>query len=172
MFGFGKKKPAPKTMPRRPVPGGGGGEKRTAFRMPVEFPVFYTLSGRRGRRSATANDLSAGGLRLIADEDFIKGSTLLLQFKVPDDFLANMTIDKEGYEDTPFGKRPKASKSHPPPFGEFKVNAKALVTFFDLRRRKFAFGIAFDHIDVSVTEELQRFIHLWQLNQLRIRNQD
>lgn len=173
MFGFGKKKKPEKTMLRRPAaPAGEGGQKRTAFRMPVEFPVFYTLVGRRGRRSATANDLSAGGLRLLADEDFFKGSMCSLQFRVPDDFLSTMTIDKEIYEETPFGKRAKSAKVHPPPFEEFKLDAKILVPFFDLRRRRFAYGISFVDVETSVTEELQRFIHLWQLNQIRTRNQD
>ncbi|MDP9018711.1 MAG: PilZ domain-containing protein, partial [Candidatus Eremiobacteraeota bacterium] len=141
-------------------------------RMPVEFPVFYTLVGRRGRRSATANDLSAGGLRLLCDEDLFKGSVMSLQFRVPDEFLSSMTIDKEVYEETPFGKRAKSMKVQPPHFEEFKVDAKALVTFFDLKRRRFAYGISFEDVEASVTEELQRFIHLWQLNQIRQRNAD
>lgn len=173
MFGFGKKKKPEKTMLRRPVPPSGeGGQKRTAFRMPVEFEVFYTLVGRRGRRSAVANDLSAGGLRLLADEDLLKGSLMSLEFRVPDDFLSTMTIDKEVYEETPFGKRAKSSKVQPPPFEPFQLDAKVLVTFFDLKRRRFAYGMTFVDVDPPVTEELQRFIHLWQLNQLRQRNAD
>lgn len=172
MFLFGKKKKPEKPARRAASAPQEANQKRTAFRMPVEFPVFYTLGGRRGRRSATANDLSAGGLRVLSDEDFLKDSVLSLQFRVPDDFLATMTIDKEAYEDTPFGKRAKSAKVQPPPFEEFKINAKVLVTFFDLKRRRFAYGMSFIDLDEAVTEELQRFIHLWQLNQIRQRNAD
>ena len=58
MFSFfgKKKKPVAKTMLK---PQAAAGQKRTAFRMPVEFDVIYTLSGRPGRRRARANDLSA-----------------------------------------------------------------------------------------------------------------
>lgn len=173
MFGFGKKRKPGKPVARAAVPAAAGaGQKRTTFRMPVEFPVFYTLVGRRGRRSATANDLSGGGLRLLADEDMLKGSVLALEFRVPDDFLSSMTIDKEMYEETPFGKRAKSAKVHPHPFAEFKVDAKLLVPFFDLRLKRFAYGISFIDVEEQTTEELQRFIHLWQLNQIRQRNQD
>ncbi|MDQ6929079.1 MAG: hypothetical protein M3126_00240 [Candidatus Eremiobacteraeota bacterium] len=140
--------------------------------MPVEFGVFYTLVGRPGRCSAAANDLSAGGLRIVADEDLPAGSMLALQFSLPDDFLSSMTIDREVYEDTPFGKRLKSEKRHPHAFEEFGIDGKVLAPFFDLRMRKFAYGIAFVDVPEPVAEELQRFIHLWQLNQIRQRNLD
>lgn len=144
-------------------------QKRSAFRMPVEFEVDYTLEGRRGRRSAKANDLSAGGLRLSCDEDFLSGSILLLGFKLPDDFLATMTMEKELYEQSPFGLRPESIKVQPPGFAPMTVHAKVLATFFDTEQRKFAHGMAFVDLDPRMQEELQRFIHLWQLNYLRTR---
>ena len=171
MFFFGKKKPPEKRVIRKPA-ATAGDQKRTAFRMPVEFPVLYALEGRSGRRGAVANDLSAGGLRLISDEDFLKGSMLSMQFRVPDDFLETMTIEKEGYEISPFGARAKSEKVKPPPFEEFKLRGKVLIAFFDLRRKKFAYGMSFVDVAESETEELQRFIHLWQLNQIRQRNAD
>jgi len=120
--------------------------------MPVEFDVFYTLNGRRGRRSARANDLSAGGLRLSCDEDFLKESVLTLEFKLPDDFLANMTVEKEVYEQSPFGLRPETIRSTPPGFATMTVNAKVLAPFFDMPQRKFAYGMAFVELD-NKTEE-------------------
>lgn len=147
-------------------------QKRSAFRMPVEFDVYYTLQGRRGRRSAKANDLSAGGLRLTVDEDFIKDSVLLLDFRLPDDFLASMVVEKEVYEQSPFGLRPETVKVQPPGFAPMSVHAKVLASFFSMESRKFAHGLAFIDIDTHTQEELQRFIHLWQLNYLRTRRGD
>ena len=140
--------------------------------MPVEFDVLYTLEGRRGRRSGKANDLSAGGLRLVCDEDFLKGSILFLDFKLPDDFLASMMVEREVYEQSPFGLRPETVRTQPPGFAPMRVNAKVLVTFFGMEQKKFAHGMSFVDIDMKTQEELQRFIHLWQLNYLRTRRGD
>lgn len=164
MFFFKKKKAETRLKPAAPST-----QKRSAFRMPVEFDVRYTLQGRRGRRSAKANDLSAGGLRLSCDEDFLPGSVLLLEFTLPDEFLANMTVEKEVYEQSPFGLRPETIRVQPPGFAPVSVNAKVLVTFFAVEQRSFAHGMSFVDIDTRTQEELQRFIHLWQLNYLRNR---
>ena len=137
--------------------------------MPVEFDVLYTLDGRRGRRSGKANDLSAGGLRLSCDEDLIKGSILTLDFTLPDEFLASMTVEKEVYEQSPFGLRPETVRVQPPGFAPMRVRAKVLITFFNMEQKKFAHGMSFVDIDPKMQEELQRFIHLWQLNYLRTR---
>jgi c-di-GMP-binding flagellar brake protein YcgR len=163
-----KKKSEPRLRPAVP----NTQQKRSAFRMPVEFDVYYTLEGRRGRRSGKANDLSAGGLRLTVDEDFFKDSVLLLEFQLPDDFLASMVVEKEVYEQSPFGLRPETIKVQPPGFVPMSVRAKVLANFFNMEHRKFAHGIAFVDIDPRTQEELQRFIHLWQINYLRTRRGD
>jgi c-di-GMP-binding flagellar brake protein YcgR len=173
VFFFQKKKKPERSNPLlKPPQPGGPAQKRTAFRMPVEFDIVYTLDGRRGRRNARANDLSAGGLRLSCDEDFLKGSILTLEFKLPDEFLANMTIEKEVYEQSPFGLRPESIKVQPHGFSPMTVQAKVLAIFFALDRKKFAHGLSFVNIDNKTQEELQRFIHLWQLNYIRTRRGD
>jgi c-di-GMP-binding flagellar brake protein YcgR len=169
VFFFKKKQPE---KPRAKAGAAASGQKRSAFRMPVEFDVQYTLEGRRGRRRAKANDLSAGGLRLSADEDFLKESLLTLDFKLPDEFLASMKVEKEVYEQSPFGLRPETIKVQPPGFAPMSVSGKVLATFFNRDQRKFAHGVAFIEIDPKSEEELQRFIHLWQLNYLRTRRGD
>jgi len=169
-LGFGKKKkPAPKSMLR---PATGPGQKRSAFRMPVEFEVSYTLEGRPGRRRARANDLSAGGLRLASDEDLPRGSTLELEFHLPGEFLAEMTIEKEVYEQTPFGLRPQTVKVQPPGFKPMRMRATVLMAFFNRTEKKFAYGTKFGATESEMQEELQRFIHLWQIHYLRSRRPD
>jgi c-di-GMP-binding flagellar brake protein YcgR len=168
VFFFKKKKPESRLKPAVPS----ATQKRSSFRMPVEFDLVYTLEGRRGRRSGKANDLSAGGLRLLCDEDFLKGSVLFLDFKLPDEFLASMTVEKEVYEQSPFGLRPETVRVQPPGFAPMRVKAKVLVTFFGMEQKKFAHGMSFFDIDMKTQEELQRFIHLWQLNYLRTRRGD
>ncbi len=170
MFMFGKKKkPTTKSMLRAQP---GVQQKRSAFRMPVEFEVFYELDGRKGRRSALANDLSAGGLRLVTDEDLIKGSLLHLDIQLPADFLEEMTVEKEVFKQTPFGLRPETVRERPPGFEPMRLRSKALAPFYDIAMKKFAYGMAFVDTPPPVQEELQRFIHLWQLNFLRTRRND
>lgn len=140
--------------------------------MPVEFDVLYTLEGRRGRRNAKASDLSAGGLRLSCDEDLISGSILTLDFRLPDEFLASMSAEREVYEQSPFGLRPETIKVQPPGFAPMSLRAKVLATFLNTITRKFAYGVSFVDIDERSQEEVQRFIHLWQLHYLRTRRGD
>lgn len=137
--------------------------------MPVEFDVFYALRDRPGRRSARANDLSAGGLRISTDEDLIKGSILDLDFRLPDEFLADLTVEKEVFEQTPFGLRPESVKTTPPPFEPMRVSAMVLSTFYIPSTKQLAHGTKFVDVDEGTREELQRFIHLWQLHQIRLR---
>lgn len=137
--------------------------------MPVEFDVLYALNGRPGRRHGRANDLSAGGLRLSTDEDLIRGSILELDFRLPADFLSELTIEKEVFEQTPFGLRPETVKTAPPPFEPIRVSATVLSTFYVPATRQLAHGMKFTEIAQETKEELTRFIHLWQLHQIRMR---
>ncbi len=166
MFFFGKKK-ADKKRPVTAQPS--SAQKRSSFRMPVEFDVFYTLRGRDGRRFGRASDLSAGGLRLTTDEDFLPDSLLDFDFELPADFLEGLTVEKEVFEQTPFGLRPESVKSTPPPFAPMHMRAVVLSSFYLPGPRTLAHGTKFIEIDPETKEELQRFIHLWQLHQIRLR---
>ena len=166
MFSFWRKKGEPKTVKAAQK---STAQKRSAFRMPVEFDVLYALGERTGRRHGRANDLSAGGLRLSTDEDLIKGSILTLDFRLPDAFLEGLTVEKEVYEQTPFGLRPETVKTQPPPFGPMHLSAEVLSTFYLPGTRRLAHGMKFINLQQEDQEELQRFVHLWQLHQIRLR---
>ncbi len=137
--------------------------------MAVEFDVLYALQGRDGRRYAHATDLSAGGLRLSTDEDLLAGSVLDFDFELPVDFLEELTIEKEVFEQTPFGLRPESVKTTPPPFSPMRMRAVVLASFYLPGSRTLAHGTKFTEIEPETKEELQRFIHLWQLHQIRLR---
>jgi c-di-GMP-binding flagellar brake protein YcgR len=166
---FGRKKKEPKRLLKaQPNPA----QKRKSFRMPVEFDVLYELRGREGRRHGRANDLSAGGLRLSSDEDLPAGSILGLDFHLPDEFLSELMVEKEVMEQTPFGLRPETIKVQPPPFAPMHMTAKVLATFFDPHARTLAHGAMFVDIEPAMQEELQRFVHLWQLHYIRARREE
>ncbi len=168
MFSFWRKKhtqQSPKKAPPDPA------QQRSAFRMPVEFDVLYVLEHRAGRRHGRVNDLSAGGLRLSTDEDLLQGSMLDLDFRLPEDFLAGLTIEKEVFEQTPFGLRPETVKAQPPPFEPMHARATVRSTFYIPSTRRLAHGMKFIDISQQMKEELTRFVHLWQLHQIRVRGE-
>ena len=174
MFRFGgeRKKPAVATAEAQPKAGGpkaAGGNKRQAFRAKVEFPVYYELVGRPGERRAMANDLSSGGLRVLLDEDLIREQEVLLHFTLPSDFLEFFKEYKEVSEDTPFGPRKKRVPKPPRKFAEMHVRAKSLIVFFNLPRALFVHGMQFVDISEGASDEIQRFNHYFQLNQLRLK---
>jgi hypothetical protein len=144
-------------------------QKRSSFRTPVEFDVMYSLRDRPGRRAGRANDLSAGGLRLSTDEDLLNGSILDLDFQLPEDFIGELVVEKEVFNQTPFGLRPESVKSTPSPFAPMRMSAMILSTFYVPATKSLAHGMKFIDIDQETKEELQRFIHLWQLHQIRLR---
>jgi c-di-GMP-binding flagellar brake protein YcgR len=144
-------------------------QKRTAYRASVEFPVLYTVDGRAGTRGASANDLSAGGLRLMGDEDLINGSVVNFRFTLPNDMVRSVQVEKEIEEKTPFGTRKRKIMVPPAPFDAMVIRSKVVIAFLNVKRRKFAHGVQFLEIDDRSREEIQRFIHIWQIRQLRER---
>lgn len=143
--------------------------QRQTYRASVEFAIEYVVAGRPGARSALANDLSAGGLRIIGNEDFLDETTLQLRFTLPNDLISSVTVEKEIVQTTPAGRTTRKVKVPPEPFREMSLNAKVVAVFWSLRRRKFSHGLRFVALDDQTQEEIQRFIHVWQIRQLRER---
>jgi hypothetical protein len=144
-------------------------EQRQAYRAPVEFPVVYVVEGRAGARRATATDLSAASLRLIGDEDLADDAVLDLRFTLPNDLVHDVHVEKEIVETTARGRTQKKIMVPPEPFAEMAVRAKVVNAWLRVRRRKLAHGLQFVDMTDQTTEELQRFIHVWQIKQLRER---
>jgi c-di-GMP-binding flagellar brake protein YcgR len=143
--------------------------QRQSYRASVEFPVVYAVAGRAGSRTARANDLSAGGLRLIGDEDLPNETVVELRFTLPNDLIQSVHVEKEIFQNSPHGKVKKKIMVPPDPFRPMEVHAKSVIAFFNLPRRKLAHGLQFVDIDERTQEEIQRFIHVWQIRQLRER---
>jgi c-di-GMP-binding flagellar brake protein YcgR len=143
--------------------------QRKSFRASVEFTVAYDVAGRSGSRGALANDLSAGGLRLLGDEDLPNDSMITLRFILPNELVRGVQLEKEIVETNARGKTKKKIMVPPEPFREMTLHGKVVIAFFNVRRRKFAHGVQFLDIDERSREEIQRFIHVWQIRLLRER---
>ncbi len=146
-------------------------EQRQAYRAPVEFPVAYVVEGRAGARTAVATDLSAASLRLIGDEDLGEDTLIALRFTLPNHLVHDVHVEKEIVEMTTRGRTLKKVMVPPEPFAEMTLRARVVNAFLRVRRRKLAHGLQFIDLAEQTTEEIQRFIHVWQIRQLRERAQ-
>ncbi len=144
-------------------------QKRQSYRAAIEFPIVYIVDGRSGTRTASANDLSIGGLRLLGDEDFAKETLIGFRFTLPTAEVANVFIEKEVSERTAFGERKRHVKARPIPFEPLDICGKVVIAFYNLRTKRFAHGVRFVNLSKHTEDEIQRFVHLYQLNQLRKR---
>jgi len=144
-------------------------QQRRDYRASVEFPMLYVVEGRAGMRTAVANDLSAGGLRLVGDEDLDNDALIDLRFTLPNDLIRGVQIEKEVVETTKNGKVKRKIMVPPEPFREMNIHGKVVIAFFNVRRRKFTHGVQFVDIEDRTREEVQRFIHVWQIRLLRER---
>lgn len=160
------RKPGRRKPPVRPKV---SDEQRQAYRAPVEFPVVYVVDGRPGARTAVATDLSAASLRMIGDEDLGDETLVDLRFTLPNDLVHDVQVEKEIVETTSRGRTQKKVMVPPEPFSEMTVRAKVVNAFLRVRRRKLAHGLQFVDLTEQTAEELQRFIHIWQIRQLRER---
>jgi c-di-GMP-binding flagellar brake protein YcgR len=125
--------------------------KRSAYRASVRFPLVYGVEGRAGTRDGIGIELSAAGLRFLGEEDLPNDRILDFRFTLPDELI-------RGGETVP-----------PDSFPEMKIRGKTVVAFLDVRARMFAHGVQFIDLDERMREEIQRFIHLWQIRQIRER---
>jgi hypothetical protein len=144
-------------------------EQRQAYRASVEFPVVYVVEGRAGARTAVATDLSAASLRLIGDEDLGNDAVIDLRFTLPNHLVHDVLVEKEIVESTTRGRTQKKVMVPPEPFSEMTVRATVVNAWLRVRRRKLAHGLQFVDVAEQTAEEIQRFIHVWQIRQLRER---
>lgn len=173
LFFFTKKLFGPKRKPKRTIkprsPAPASDSQRQAYRASFEFPVVYTVAGRAQERGALANELSSGGLRLIGDEDFLDQTEVELRFTLPNELIAGVLVEKEIEQTTSRGKVKKKLMVPPEPFRPMTVRGKTVIAFLNLPRRKLMHGVQFVDLDERTAEEVQRFIHVWQIKQLRDR---
>jgi c-di-GMP-binding flagellar brake protein YcgR len=170
-FGHAKKAAPPKNPEPEPEPHPGyAAQKRGSYRARVAFPAYYGPSDRPGVRAASGDDLSAGGMRLVTDEDLPIGTICTIRLALPHERVESVLVEKTIDFASSFGPAKKKNVMVPPaPFNEITATGKILVTFFNVNVRRFVHGVQFTQLDEHASEEIRRFIHLWQLVTLRDR---
>jgi c-di-GMP-binding flagellar brake protein YcgR len=147
--------PVPKTTKQR----------RSSVRTMVEFAIRYR-SGNKPTVTASANDVSTGGLRLMTSEPLAIGTTLELRFTLPNNFLHVYPPAGERVEISPFGPRRVRIPDNRRPFEEMTVHGRVVSKFQPTRGRE-VFGVQFTDVDGYQREEIARFTHAVQLAKLR-----
>ncbi|MBV8722269.1 MAG: PilZ domain-containing protein [Candidatus Eremiobacteraeota bacterium] len=144
---------------------GGGKQRRTSVRTLYSVPVRYRPVN-RSAAMGEANDLSAGGLRLLCPDVLAIGSELEIRFTLPSAVLTVYPAAEQRFEITPFGQRRVHVPDNRRAFEEMAVRGRILARYESEQSRE-VYGVAFTDIDGYQREEIARFTHAVQLSRLR-----
>ena len=148
------------------VDSGVGRAKRKSYRAPVKFPVSFKSKEKMHEIVGMAADLSIGGILLISPEPLTEGSEIELDFVMPVEAVDLGGEQREVVEQGPFGQR-KVKKLVPVrPFEAVRTNAKVLKRV-GAAPEGTAYGTSFVGLSAFMGEEIARFVHAFQLTQLR-----
>ncbi|MBV8491566.1 MAG: PilZ domain-containing protein [Candidatus Eremiobacteraeota bacterium] len=145
--------------------GDAGKQRRTAVRTFVAFPIRYRHNN-KSATSAEANDISAGGLRLLTQEALPIGGEVEFRFTLPNDVLAVYPKADDRLEITPFGRRRIRVPDNRRPFTEMTIRGRIL-SRQEPQRGFEVYGVSFTEIDGYQREEIARFTHACQLARIR-----
>ena len=124
---------------------------RAHRRVEVNFPVRYTLKDVPGAHTATAVDVSTGGLRIITEQVLRQEWVVNLSFTLPSEALRAV-------------HQAKGSQAAPS-FGEIRVAARPLPGVKQ-SRGKYVQSLTWENPDPRATEEITRFVQAMQLTTL------
>ncbi|MBV8601189.1 MAG: PilZ domain-containing protein [Candidatus Eremiobacteraeota bacterium] len=161
-------KPAETKLQIDEAGGGIGRAKRKAYRAPVKFAVSIRINkmGHISEIVGMAHDLSIGGLLLVSPETLLEGSEIGVNFVLPVEAVDLGGEQREVIEKGPFGDR-KAKKLVPvKPFEPVDTKAK-VVKRVGASPEGTAYGTCFIDLSAFMREEIARFVHAYQLTQLR-----
>jgi len=135
------------------------GKHRGTYRALVSFRIKYRREGRPGVTIAEANDLSAGGLRLIGNEPMPQDVILTFEFTLPQEALnihsSTPTADPSTFGDRgitrPKGKDPRR------PFEPMTIRGKVAARL-KYSSGRIVLGVQFLDADAYTREEIQRYI--------------
>ena len=143
-----------------------GRAKRKAYRAPIKFPVVYKDTEKMRDVAGICADLSIGGMLLILPESLNEGIEITLEFILPLESVDLGGEQREVVEQTPFGPR-KVKKMVPvKPFEPVTTKAKITKRLGGMPEGT-AYGVSFVSLPAFTAEEIARFVHAFQLTQVR-----
>ncbi len=144
-----RKAPDAEGLSSKPKPSTRLQELRAHRRVEVNFPVLYTLRENPATYSATAVDVSTGGLRIITEQVLRQEWLVTLNFTLPNEPLRAM-------------HQAKGTKTSVTPFTEMRLMARPLGGVKNSRGR-FVQSLSWIAPDPRATQEISRFIAAVQL---------
>jgi c-di-GMP-binding flagellar brake protein YcgR len=143
-----------------------GRAKRKAYRAPVKFPVSFKSQDKLRDLAGTSHDLSIGGMLLISPEELEPGSEIEVEFTLPLDAVELGGEQREVVEQTPFGPRKVKKLVAVKPFQPVSTSAK-VIKRVGAMTEGVAYGLQFLDLAPFTAEEIARFVHAFQLTQVR-----
>jgi c-di-GMP-binding flagellar brake protein YcgR len=152
---------------RDPQPRSDGRERRRGYRASLRFPVHVRArkEGRSLSVRADAHDVSTGGMLVALPGAYDDGTELQVTFTLPLHVVDHGGDETVTVEQTPFGPR-RVKKTLPVrPFEQ--IEAKAHIVHKRGAESSPLYGVTFADFSPFLQEEIARFVHAYQLTQLR-----
>ncbi len=128
-------------------------EQRAHRRIEVNMPLRYTVVDAPGTFTATAIDVSTGGMRIITEQVLRQEWVVTIRFTLPSDVLRALA-------------HLKGTQRSVAPFPELRIQARTLPGVKQ-SRGKYIQSLAWVDPDPSATDEIDRFVQAAQLASLR-----
>lgn len=146
----------------------GGRDRRRAYRASLKFPVHARAKkeGRWHGVRAGAHDISIGGMLVELPGEHNDGTELQLTFTLPLHAVDRGGEETVSVEQTPFGPRRVKKTAPVKPFEQ--IDTKALIVHKKGAQAGIQlYGITFADFSPFLQEEIARFVHAYQVTQLR-----
>lgn len=154
---------------RAPERDAGARDRRRHYRAALRFPVHVRAKkeGRSLSVRAGAHDISTGGMLVALPGTYDDGTELQLTFTLPLSAVDQGGQEMVSVEQTPFGPRQVKKTAPVRPFEP--IDGKALIVHKrgDAEAGAPLYGITFADFSPFLQEEIARFVHAYQVTQLR-----
>jgi c-di-GMP-binding flagellar brake protein YcgR len=147
----------------------GGRAKRQGYRAALQFAVVARINkdGRWSAARAEAQDISTGGMLLALPGSYEEGTELQLMFTLPLGAVDLGGEEKEVLEQTPFGERRVKKISPVRAFDPIEAKARIVKKTSGAKNGVPLYGVGFAELAPFLQEEIARFVHAFQVTQLR-----
>lgn len=147
----------------------GGRAKRQGFRASLQFPVVARVNkeGRWTAARAEAQDISTGGMLLALPGAYEEGTELQVMFTMPVGAVDLGGEEKEVTEQTPFGVRRVKKVLPVRAFDPIETKARIVKKTGGAKNGVPLYGVGFVELTPFLQEEIARFVHAFQVTQLR-----
>ncbi|MGH7662330.1 MAG: PilZ domain-containing protein [Vulcanimicrobiaceae bacterium] len=147
----------------------GGRAKRQGYRAAFLLPIMARINkeGRWTTARGEAQDISSGGMLVALPGAWEENTELQIMFTLPVGAVDLGGEEKDVLEQTPFGER-RVKKILPVrPFDPIEAKARIVKKTGGAKNGIPLYGVGFVELSPFLQEEIARFVHAFQVTQLR-----